>query len=56
MGRAEVFFVDPNPPRILDHRVKGITYIEEPASTGVKTFIDKLNEFREELNDNLNGV
>jgi NAD-dependent deacetylase len=54
MGRAEVFFVDPTPPRILDHRVKGITYIEEPATTGMKTFVGKLDEFQKELNEILN--
>jgi NAD-dependent deacetylase len=44
MGKAEVFFVDPNPPRILNHRVKDINYIEEPATVGVKKFVDGLNE------------
>jgi NAD-dependent deacetylase len=44
MGKAEVFFVDPNPPKILDYRVKDINYIEEPATIGVKKFVDGLNE------------
>lgn len=44
MGKAEVFFVDPNPPRILDYRVPDINYIEEPATVGVKKFVDGLNE------------
>ena len=43
-GKVEVFFVDPNPPKILDYRVKGINYIEEPATVGVKKFVDGLNE------------
>jgi NAD-dependent deacetylase len=43
-NEAEVFFVDPNPPRILDYRVPGINYIEEPATIGVKKFVDGLNE------------
>lgn len=43
-NQAEVFFVDPNPPKILDHRVKDINYIEEPATVGVKKFVEELNE------------
>jgi NAD-dependent deacetylase len=49
MGRAEVFFVDPNPPTILDHRIKGIEYIKEPATTGIKTFKDGLETFMKDI-------
>tara|TARA_R110000803_G_scaffold13218_3_gene37292 strand:+ start:8098 stop:8844 length:747 start_codon:yes stop_codon:yes gene_type:complete len=44
MGKAEVFFIDPNPTTILDHRVKDINYIKEPATVGMKKFVDGLNE------------
>ncbi len=44
MGKAEVFFIDPDPTTILDHRVKDINYIKEPATVGIKKFVDGLNE------------
>jgi len=44
-GRTtEVFFIDPEPTTILDHRVKDINYIKEPATIGMKKFVDDLNE------------
>jgi len=44
MGVADVYFIDPNPTTILDHRVKNIKYIKESATVGVKKFIEELNE------------
>lgn len=41
---TKVYFIDPNPTTILDHRVKGIEYIKEPATVGVKKFVEELNE------------
>ena len=43
-GKAEVFFIDPEPTDILDHRIKDINYIKEPATVGVKTFVEGLND------------
>jgi NAD-dependent deacetylase len=44
MGKSEVFFIDPEPTTILDHRIKDINYIKEPATVGVKKFVDGLSE------------
>jgi NAD-dependent deacetylase len=44
MGKAEVFFIDPDPTSILDYRIPDINYIKEPATVGMKQFVDGLNE------------
>jgi NAD-dependent deacetylase len=44
MGKSAVFFIDPKPTTILDHRIKDIHYIKEPATVGMREFVDGLNE------------
>lgn len=43
-GECGVFFIDPEPTTILDYRVKDINYIKEPATVGMKKFIENLGE------------
>jgi NAD-dependent deacetylase len=41
-GKAEVFFVDPKPTDILNNNIKDINFIKEPATVGVKNFVEGL--------------
>jgi hypothetical protein len=38
---CKIYYIDPNPSRYLDH-TKNVTYIEKPATEGVKLVVNEL--------------
>lgn len=41
-GDCKIYYIDPQPSRYLDHLNKEITYIEKPATEGVKGVVEEL--------------
>lgn len=41
-GDCKIYYIDPQPSRYLDHLNKEITYIEKPATEGVKDVVEEL--------------
>ncbi len=41
-GDCKIYYIDPQPSRYLDHLGKDITYIEKPATEGVKGVVEEL--------------
>ena len=41
-GDCKIYYIDPQPSRYLDHLGKEITYIEKPATEGVKDVVEEL--------------
>ena len=39
---CKIYYIDPSPSKYLDHLGKDITYIEKPATEGVKLVVDEL--------------